>query len=132
MKIYFHKDKYLLQNEHWKCVLLTKEKGIGFEKRTTSRIEFGLQVGSGTTARAVTSSHQSRNNQSIKSTSNNDNLLKYFLAFQLTFINSSFLFSNSSQVSLNSLIHFSNLCSSSSQVSFNSSSLFVPFIPSAV
>ena len=42
IKIYFHKDKYPLQNEHWKCVLLTKEKGIGFEKRIASRIRFGL------------------------------------------------------------------------------------------
>ena len=24
--MYFHKDKYHLQNEHWKCVLLTKRK----------------------------------------------------------------------------------------------------------
>ena len=89
-------------------------------------------------------------NQSINSTSSNNNMLRYFLAFQLAFINSSIVFSSSNQVSFNSSAHFSNLFSSSSQisfnssvhfsilfsssskVSFNSSALFVPFIPSAV
>ena len=33
--------------------MLTKEKGIGFVKRTASRIGFGLRVGSGTVARAA-------------------------------------------------------------------------------
>ena len=50
IQIYFHKDKYPLQNEHLKCVVLTKEKGIGFEMRTV----FGLLVGLGTGARVVT------------------------------------------------------------------------------
>ena len=90
------------------------------------------------------------NNQSINSTSSNDNLLRHFLAFQLAFINSTNLFSSPSQVSFNSSTHFSNLflsynqvsfnssthfsipLSSSSQVSFNSSAMFVSFIPSAV
>ena len=52
--MYFHKDKYPLQNEHWKCVLLTKEKRIGFKKRTASWFRFGLWVGSSMGARAIT------------------------------------------------------------------------------
>ena len=62
-------------------------------------------------------------NQSINSTSSNNNLLRHFLAFQLAFINSSILFSSSNQVSFNSLSHFNNLFSSSTQISFNSSAI---------
>ena len=55
IQIYFYKNKYPLKNAHWKCVLLTKEKGIGFEKRTVSQIQFGLRVVSGTGAQDITS-----------------------------------------------------------------------------